>query len=54
MLAFFVGQPFMAGLWIPDPLPVIGKAGTPVLFDVGVYITVMGVSLTMIFAMAEE
>jgi multicomponent Na+:H+ antiporter subunit A len=54
MLAFFVGQPFMAGLWIPDPLPVIGKAGTPVLFDVGVYITVMGVALTMIFAMAEE
>jgi multicomponent Na+:H+ antiporter subunit B len=28
--------------------------GTPFLFDVGVYLTVVGVSLTIIFSLAEE
>lgn len=53
-LALFLGQPFMSGQWIATPLPVIGKAGTPVLFDLGVMITVAGIALTMIFQLMEE
>jgi multicomponent Na+:H+ antiporter subunit B len=39
------GDPFMAGRWLPAlEAPLIGKIklGTPVLFDVGVYLTVIG------------
>jgi len=35
-------------------VPVVGKVGTPLVFDVGVYLAVLGVSLTMLFALAEE
>jgi multicomponent Na+:H+ antiporter subunit B len=51
--SLLLGGPLMAGLWLPDPLPALGKVGTPVIFDMGVYITVVGVLLTMIFALAE-
>lgn len=39
------GEAFMAGIWLPAwELPVLGKVklGTPFVFDVGVYLTVMG------------
>ena len=52
--AIFLGDAFMTGLWYPQPLPVIGKVGTPLLFDVGVYLLVMGISLTIIFTLMEE
>lgn len=48
------GGALMVGLWLPDPLPALGKVGTPVIFDMGVYVTVVGVLLTMIFALAER
>jgi multicomponent Na+:H+ antiporter subunit A len=44
------GQPFLAALWTPGPLPI----GTPALFDVGVFLVVAGVVLMMIFSLAEE
>lgn len=53
-LAWLVGQPFMTGLWSAREIPVLGKAGTPLLFDIGVYLVVIGVTLTIIFALAEE
>ncbi|MEN9934075.1 MAG: hypothetical protein RLZZ387_654, partial [Chloroflexota bacterium] len=40
LLSLFAGQPFMTGLWLPTALPVVGKVGTPVIFDVGVYFLV--------------
>jgi multisubunit Na+/H+ antiporter MnhB subunit len=49
--ALLVGRPFMTGLWWKDgPLPV----GTPLLFDVGVYLTVLGVVLGMLLALLED
>jgi multicomponent Na+:H+ antiporter subunit B len=53
--AFFFGQPFMTGYWVSTILPLIGEfnVGTPLLFDVGVYLTVIGVVVTMIFTLSE-
>lgn len=35
LISLFRGLPFMTGLWSETPLPVIGKVGTPLLFDTG-------------------
>ena len=53
-LSLFRGLPFMTGWWYPDPLPVIGKVGTPFIFDIGVYLVVIGVTLLIIFSLTEE
>lgn len=47
------GRPFFTALWIDQPLPVLGKVGTPTLFDTGVYLVVLGVTMRIIFAMAQ-
>lgn len=52
--ALFAGKNFMTGLWLDIGFPVIGKLGTPLIFDVGVYLLVLGVSLKIIFSLAEE
>lgn len=49
-----VGLPFMTGLWWDVTLPFVGKPGTVILFDVGVYLTVVGVVLVIIFSLAED
>jgi multicomponent Na+:H+ antiporter subunit B len=49
----FAGLPFMTGLWFPEPIPVIGMVGTALFFDLGVYLVVVGVSLTIIFTLSE-
>jgi multisubunit Na+/H+ antiporter MnhB subunit len=49
-----VGQPFMTALWI-----TIGTGstavhvGTPLVFDVGVFLAVIGVVLTIVFTLTE-
>ena len=47
------GDPFMTARWDTREVPVVGKLGTPLLFDVGVYLAVIGVTLTIIFALIE-
>ncbi|MCU0495257.1 MAG: Na(+)/H(+) antiporter subunit B [Chloroflexaceae bacterium] len=54
LLGLFAGQPYMAAFWIPQPIPGIGKVGTPVLFDIGVYFTVVGVITQIALTLAEE
>ncbi|WP_322791567.1 Na+/H+ antiporter subunit B [Bellilinea sp.] len=54
LIGWLSGKPFMTGLWLKDPLPVIGKIGTPLMFDVGVYLVVIGVTLLIIFTLAED
>lgn len=44
---------FMTGLWYAHPLPVIGMLGTALFFDLGVYLLVVGVTLTIIFTIVE-
>ncbi|MEM1165825.1 MAG: Na+/H+ antiporter subunit B [Planctomycetota bacterium] len=57
VFALLVGDPFMQGQWVSLDLSGIGeeelKLGTPLIFDVGVYLTVVGVTLMMIFSLAE-
>lgn len=56
ILAIITGKPFLTGLWIEIPLAGTAtlELGTPLLFDVGVYLTVIGATLTMLFEFAEE
>ncbi|TQD40483.1 Na+/H+ antiporter subunit B [Haloflavibacter putidus] len=47
-------QAFMTGLWLEQPIPVIGAVGTALFFDIGVYLVVLGVALTIIFTISES
>ena len=49
-----LGLPFLTGIWEKTPLPVIGKVGTPFVFDVGVYIVVLGVVSMIVFVLADD
>ena len=54
LVAFFGGEPFMTGIWGGVSIPVIGKFGTPIVFDAGVYLTVVGVTLLIVYSLLEE
>lgn len=47
------GDAFMTGLWTTIPLPLKGelKLGTPLLFDIGVFFAVIGVTLMFLFSL---
>jgi multicomponent Na+:H+ antiporter subunit B len=50
------GSPFMTGQWLPGfSLPLLGKVhlGTPLVFDVGVYMVVIGFALHTTFSLAK-
>lgn len=53
LLPLLSGKPFLTVLWLSFPLPVLGKVGTAFTFDLGVFLVVIGATLTTIFAMAE-
>lgn len=50
----FIGKPFLTGLWLDTPIAVIGSIGTALFFDLGVYLIVVGVTLTIIFTIKEN
>jgi multicomponent Na+:H+ antiporter subunit B len=52
--SIIIGKNFMTGVWLDTNFPVIGKIGTPLVFDVGVYLLVLGIALKIIFSLAEE
>lgn len=55
LLPALTGQPFLTGLWwIRDLGAFEIKLSTPLLFDVGVYLVVIGVILTMLFSLEEH
>jgi multicomponent Na+:H+ antiporter subunit A len=43
-------RPFLTAQWVLEPIAV----GTPVVFDIGVFLVVAGVALMMVFTLAEE
>jgi len=49
------GGAFLTGLWAELPLPggATLAVGTPLLFDVGVYLVVIGVVLTIVLSLME-
>ena len=50
LLALFRGQPFLTAQWTEGPIAI----GTPLVFDIGVFLVVIGVVLTMTFTLAED
>ena len=56
VLGLLVGDPLLTGQWLEIPLPGEGELdlGTPLVFDVGVYLVVLGATLTMVLTLAEE
>jgi multicomponent Na+:H+ antiporter subunit B len=52
--AFVYDMPFLTGLWDKTPLPVVGKIGTPLVFDTGVYLLVLGMTCLVVFALGED
>lgn len=54
LIAVFAGAPFMTSYWFEfnfiNPL----KIGTPLLFDSGVYLVVLGVILKIVFTLMEN
>jgi multicomponent Na+:H+ antiporter subunit B len=56
LLGPFQGLPFMTGLWTELSVPGIGpmKVGTPIIFDVGVYLVVVATAVLMVLLLLEE
>ena len=48
------GDPLMTGLWYEKDIAILGKIGSALFFDTGVYLVVVGVCLTIIFTISES
>ncbi|PWH81425.1 Na+/H+ antiporter subunit B [Brumimicrobium oceani] len=48
------GDPLMTGLWYEKDIAILGKIGSALFFDTGVYLVVIGVCLTIIFTISES
>jgi multicomponent Na+:H+ antiporter subunit B len=56
ILGLVAGGALFRGLWLPEiHIPVLGVVhlGTPMLFDAGVYLTVAGFALQVLFSLQE-
>jgi multicomponent Na+:H+ antiporter subunit B len=55
VIGMLTGRPFLTGVWGKFYIPGMDEVeiGTPILFDLGVYLTVIGVALSIIFALEE-
>ncbi len=53
LLAAFADSPFLTGLWLTIGGEQGLKLGTPLLFDVGVYLAVVGGVTAMVIALEE-
>lgn len=56
VVPLLLGDQFLTGYWFDIELPTFGhiEVGSPLLFDSGVYLVVLGVILMIIFTLAEE
>jgi multicomponent Na+:H+ antiporter subunit B len=56
VIGLFTGNAFQDALWWKPIIEGIGRLelGTPVLFDVGVYVVVFSVTSNIVMSMAEE
>src|SRR5690606_35325361 len=53
-LSLLFGLPPMTGLWFEQPIPDIGMIGSSLFFDLGVYLIVIGVVLTILFTISLD
>lgn len=56
LLGVFAGKSFFKGLWIDLYMPGFGKwhLGTPLLFDLGVFLVVLGIGVNFVLYLMEE
>jgi len=54
ILPLVYDQSILTGLWYEQPLPIVGMVGSALFFDAGVYLVVMGVTLTIMFTITES
>jgi len=54
LLPTLISKPFMTSVWFMESVDVIGAFGSALLFDVGVYLVVVGVVLTILFTISES
>jgi multicomponent Na+:H+ antiporter subunit B len=54
LVALANGGTFLEGRWLATPIPGIGKLGTVILFDVGVFLVVLGTTLTLMLALWDD
>jgi multicomponent Na+:H+ antiporter subunit B len=56
VVSVVAGKEWFTGIWGHLPMPDASELhlGTPLVFDIGVFLTVTGVALTIILTLAEE
>lgn len=54
MISFYVSGHFFQGIWTPSPILIIGKLGTPMLFDLGVLLSVLGMVTWIVVSTLED
>lgn len=56
MFPLLMSKPFLTGLWAGRDFGKIGhvEVGSPLFFDMGVYLVILGVSLNIILSIEEE
>ncbi len=55
VISIVLGTPFLTGGWIfPTIFGTELHLGTPLIFDIGVYLVVVGFTLAVIFSLEEE
>jgi multicomponent Na+:H+ antiporter subunit B len=52
LIAPLKGESLMKGIWFE--VPVLGTIGTPVIFDMGVYLTVLGVVCSILLPLLND
>lgn len=54
--SLLLDKTLMTGIWLKIPLPLVGeiKLGSPFLFDIGVFFTVIGVTLMFVFSLTQK
>lgn len=53
LLAVLTQQQFLTGMWHSASIPLLGKLGTPFMFDVGVYLVVTGIVVKILFTLLQ-
>lgn len=56
IISLLAGESFMTGLWLTIPLPGHAELalGTPLLFDIGVFLVVIGTVVIMVFSLGDR
>jgi multicomponent Na+:H+ antiporter subunit B len=54
LAGFAAGGSLLEGLWWKTPVPGIGKLSTVLLFDIGVYLVVVGTVLLIVLELAQD